>query len=152
MPIARPVIYTLSGCKPGERCVIERTVDGFNTRTEDTGAANDWLVRATRWEARIGANIMFTASHDEAAANSSGRRDALAGWSAPFGGEFAWVTPPVLNLYTRIATEMCAARGILRVTGYESVPGFDLPQMVTQPRELIAGADESRSERVAELT
>ena len=95
---------------------------------------------------------MFTASREEAAANSSERRDALAAWSAPFGGDFAWVTPPVLNLYTRIATEMCAARGILRVTGYESVPGFDLPQMVTQPRELIARADEPRSERVAELT
>ena len=24
-PIARPVIYTLAGCQPGERCVIERT-------------------------------------------------------------------------------------------------------------------------------
>jgi len=58
----------------------------------------------------------------------------------------------VLNLYTRIATEMCAAHGILRVTGYESVPGFDLPQAVTQPREVVAPASESRNERVAELT
>ena len=151
-PVARPVIYTLAGCAPGERCVIERTVDGFNTRTDDTGAANDWLVRAKRWEARIGANIMFTASHDEAAANSSGRREALAGWNAPFGGHFTWVTPPVLNLYTRIATEMCPAQGILRVTGYESVPGFDLPQMVTQPRELVACGEGARPECVAELT
>ena len=66
-PIARPVIYTLAGCKPGERCVIERTDDGFTTRTEDTGAANDWLVRAKRWEGRIGADIMFTCSREEAA-------------------------------------------------------------------------------------
>ena len=57
----------------------------------------------------------------------------------------------MLNLYTRIATEMCAAQGILRVTGYESVPGFELPQMVTQPREIVARADEPRSERVAAL-
>ena len=28
-PIARPVIYTLAGCKAGERCVIERMTDGF---------------------------------------------------------------------------------------------------------------------------
>jgi len=152
VPIARPVIYTLTGCQPGERCVIERTIDGFNTRTEDTGAANDWLVRAKRWEGRIGANIMLTASREEAAARSSERQVALAAWSGPFAGEFAWVSPPVLNLYTRIATEMCAAHGILRVTGYESVPGFDLPQAVTQPREVVAPANESRNERVAELT
>jgi hypothetical protein len=146
------VIYTLTGCQPGERCVIERTTDGFNTRTEDTGAANDWLVRAKRWEGRIGANIMLTASREEAAARSSERQVALAAWSGPFAGEFAWVSPPVLNLYTRIATEMCAAHGILRVTGYESVPGFDLPQAVTQPREVVAPASESRNQRVAELT
>src|SRR5581483_6508018 len=31
-PIARPAIYTLVGCETGERCVIERTEDGFTTR------------------------------------------------------------------------------------------------------------------------
>src|SRR5215469_15114520 len=31
-PIARPVIFTLAGCRPGERCVIERTEQGFVTR------------------------------------------------------------------------------------------------------------------------
>ena len=55
----------------------------------------------------------------------------------------------MLNFYTRVATEMCAARGILRVTGYESVPGFELPQMVTQVREIVAR--EPLAERVAEL-
>lgn len=150
-PIARPVIYTLAGCKPGERCVIERTIDGFDTRTEDTGAANDWLVRAKRWEGRVGASILLTASREEAAIKSSERRDALAAWSEPFAGEFAWVSPPVLNPYTRIATEMCAAQGILRVTGYENVPGVELPQMVTQPHALEAFAAEPRRGRVAAL-
>ena len=42
-PIARPVIYMLAGCHPGERCVIERTPDGFSSRSHDTSAANDWL-------------------------------------------------------------------------------------------------------------
>jgi peptidoglycan/xylan/chitin deacetylase (PgdA/CDA1 family) len=137
-PIARPVIYTLAGCKAGERCIIERTTDGFSTRTEDTGAANDWLVRRHGWEGRIGANIMFTCSHDEAGANSQGRRAALTSWDAPFVGAFDWVTAPVLNLYTRIAVEMCAANGILRVVGYEMMPGFDLPQAVTLPGEVGA--------------
>jgi hypothetical protein len=42
-PIARPVIYVLVGCAYGERCVIERTQDGFATRDYNTGSANDWL-------------------------------------------------------------------------------------------------------------
>lgn len=150
-PIARPVIYTLAGCERGERCVIERTTDGFNTRTEDTGAANDWLVRLERWEGRIGANILLTASREEAAVKSSERRDMLAAWREPFAGGFGWVSPPVLNLYTRIATEMCAARGIMRVIGYEEMPGCELPQAVTQLREVMATTESERSERVAEL-
>src|SRR5262249_33624151 len=43
VPVARPVIFTLIGCERGERCVIERTEEGFTSRVEDTSAANDWL-------------------------------------------------------------------------------------------------------------
>ena len=50
-PIARPVIFTLAGCHPDERCVIERTHDGFSSRVHDTCAANDWLLSMPRWEA-----------------------------------------------------------------------------------------------------
>jgi len=137
-PIARPVIYTIAGRAPGECCVIERTIDGYTTSTENTGAANDWLERRDGWEGRIGANVMFTCSHDEAGANSRTRHAALTSWQAPFVGTFDWITEPVLNQYTRIGVEMCAAAGILRVMGYESVPGFELPQPVTQMREIGA--------------
>ena len=47
-PIARPVIYSLVGCERGERCVIERTEEGFSTRTDNTSAANDWLRKPRR--------------------------------------------------------------------------------------------------------
>ena len=144
-PIARPVIYTLAGCEAGERCVIERTVDGYTTRIEDTGAANDWLAAAEPWEARMGGDKLFVWNYHEAGANSRERREALAAWNEPFGGKFAWVVPPVLNRYTRIAVEMCAAQGILRVTGYETVPGFDLPQPVTLPCEVRAAPAASRA-------
>jgi len=137
-PIARPVIYTLAGCATGERCVIERTIDAFTTRIDDTGAANDWLVRRKGWEGRIGADVMFTCSHDEAGANSQDRHRALTSWHAPFVGSFDWVVTPVLNRYTRMAVEACPARGLLRVVGYESVPGSELPQPVTQMREIGA--------------
>ena len=137
-PIARPVIYTLAGREAGERCVIERTIDGFNTRIEDTGAANDWLERRKGWEGRIGADVIFTCSHDEAGANSHARHATLISWEAPFVGTFEWVLEPVLNRYTRMAIEACAAHGILRVVGYESVSGFEMPQPVTQMREIRA--------------
>lgn len=50
------------------------------------------------------------------------------------------MTPPVLNPYTRIASVMCPARGILRVAGYEVVVPGALPEQVTQVREVTAPA------------
>jgi len=136
-PIARPVIYTLVGCMPGERCVIERTETGARTRTHDTGAANDWLESVPNWEGRLGSDKLLNASYEEAADNSRTRREAFAGWPGRFTGDsFAWVAPPVLNPYTRLAAEMCPARGILRVIGFELAPGDELPQPATLPFEL----------------
>jgi hypothetical protein len=136
-PIARPVIYTLVGCAPGERCVIERTETGVRARTHDTGAANDWLESMPNWEGRLGSDRLLNASTEEAADNSRARREAFAGWPGRFAGDsFAWVAPPVLNPYTRLAAEMCPARGILRVVGYELAPGEDLPEPATLPFEL----------------
>jgi hypothetical protein len=133
VPIARPVIFTLIGCERGERCVIERTEEGFATRDEDTSAANDWMRRAPGWEARVCATRLLTISPAEAAANSNARREALSSWPQSFKhADFAWVTPPVLNPYTRVATEMCPARGILRVGGYETMQGSEYPQPVTE--------------------
>jgi hypothetical protein len=135
-PIARPVIYTLAGCAPGERCVIERTEDGARTREHDTGAANDWLVSAAGWEGRLGADKVFTASYEDASDNSRQRREMLAEWRGDLArANFSWIAPPVLNLYTRLAVEMCPAHGILRAVGYE-LAGGKLPQAVTLPCEV----------------
>src|SRR6185312_184917 len=75
-PISRPVIYTLVGCREGERCVIERTENGARTRDGDTAAANDWLASQPQWEGRIGASKIFTSTFAEAADYSRARRDA----------------------------------------------------------------------------
>lgn len=139
-PIARPVIYVLVGCARGERCVIERTQDGFASRDHDTGAANDWLRRRPSWEARVGAEVLFTRTADEAADNSRTRCDQLAAWPGPFGRQFEWVSPPVLNSQTRLAVEMCPAAGVLRAIGYERAEGQDLPAPVTLTCELAAVA------------
>ena len=136
-PIACPVIYTLVGCYPGERCVIERTQDGFATRNHNTGAANDWLQSGPPWEARVGAEVLFTLTFDEAAKNSRVRRDQLAGWAGAFVGTFEWVSPPVLNSQTRLAVEMSPATGVLRAIGYEQAERHELPEPVTLPCELV---------------
>jgi hypothetical protein len=130
-PIARPAIYTMVGCDHGEKCVIERTRDSFVTRDQDTIAANDWLLSRPSWEARVGAEVLLTRTSEEAADNSRTRREHLAAWSGPFGGEFGWVLPPVLNSQTRVAVEMCPASGVLHACGYEQVDGKELPQPVT---------------------
>ena len=142
VPIARPVIFTLVGCAPGERCVIERTEQGFVTRVDDTVAANDWLQPAKPWEARVAARLLFTASYEEAAARSRARREALGSWSRGFTcADFAWVAPPVLNPFTRCAVQACPARGRLSVVGYEIEDGRDLPLPVTKVRDMTVGAD-----------
>jgi hypothetical protein len=136
-PIARPVIYTLAGCRSGECCVIERTETGSRTREHDTGAANDWIEPHPRWEARIGFSRALTSTFQEAADYSHQRRIALAAWSGELAhSRFAWLTPPVLNPYTRVGIEMCPARGIARAIGYEREPDQDLSQPVTRPREV----------------
>jgi hypothetical protein len=139
VPVARPVIFTLVGCAPGERCVIERTEEGFASRTENTSTANDWLRSAPPWEARVSAAHLVTRTYQEAAARNLARRAALADWSGLFArSPFAWVQPPVLNAMTRIAVEMCPAAGTLRVAGYEPEEGEDLPRQATEIRELTA--------------
>ena len=141
-PIARPAIYTLVGCRSSEACVIERTIDAFATHEGDTSAANDWLERAPHWEARMSAQHIFTRTTEEAAENSRGRRKHLAAWPGEFaGGGFGWVTPPVLNPYTRLAVEMCPARGVLRVVGFEQAASDELPRPATRMCEVAVLAD-----------
>jgi len=140
-PVARPVIYTLVGCERGERCVIERTIDACESRDEDTAAANDWRRPRQPWEARMQTSVLLTRSYEEAARRSRDRHDQLASWTGEFGGgDFAWVVPPVLNSCTRLAVEMCPARGVLRAVGYEKPTGADLPAPATLTRELAAAA------------
>jgi hypothetical protein len=137
-PVARPVIYTLAGCRPGERCVIERTEAEAVTREADTSAANDWLPSRSHWEGRLGVEKFLISSFEEAAGYSRARREGLDGWPGTFGdGSFGWVTPPVLNPFTRQAVEMCAARGIMRVVGYERAAGDALPSPATESCEVV---------------
>lgn len=141
VPVARPVIFTLVGCAPGERCLIERTEEGFATH-EDTVAANDWRRSDPAWEARVGGEILLSATFERAAANSRARREALADWAGRFAtSAFEWVAAPVLNPCTRVAVEMCPRTGRLRVLGYERATRGELPVPATRMCEI---ADDGR--------
>jgi hypothetical protein len=138
-PVARPVIFTLVGCNPGQRCVIERTEHGANIRDNETSAANDWLASTAQWEARVGGGKLLASTFAEAAENSRTRREALANWPGYFARDsFAWIVPPVLNPFTRLAVEMCPATGVLRAVGYELFPGSELPQPATLVTDVSA--------------
>ncbi len=142
-PVARPVIFTLVGCAPHERCVIERTETGFATREDQTSAANDWLQVQPGWEGRIGTRRFLTSTLEEAAGYSRARRESLEAWDGPLSApDFDWVREPVLNPYTRLAVAMCPSSGLLRVTGYDktdpSATAAELPVPVTRPCEIIA--------------
>jgi hypothetical protein len=132
-PIARPAIFVLIGCRPGERCVIERTENDFVSRDDDTVAANDWLRSGLPWEPRVAAEATLTRTSSEAMENSRTRREHIAASSSAFGAdEFGWVSPPVLNSQTRLAVEMCPGTGALRVIGYEPAYGAGLPEPVAR--------------------
>jgi hypothetical protein len=136
-PVARPVIFTLAGLRAGEYVVIERTEFDVHTRHDELGAANDWLETRPQWEGRIGASKVLTSTFEEAADFSRARREGLASWRGSFAREsFGWVAPPVLNPYTRMAIEICPARGVLRVVGYEREAQEELAAPATLPREL----------------
>jgi hypothetical protein len=140
VPLARPVIFTLAGCRPGERCVIERTENGARSYLDQTSAANDWLHCVPGWEARIGSDELFSRSYEEAGQRSRDRRESLAAWNGGFDDDsLGWVVPPVLNKYTRLAVEMCPARGVLRAAGYERAAGDELAVAATLPCEVRAG-------------
>jgi hypothetical protein len=130
-PVARPVIYTLVGRAPNERCVIERAETSFVTREDDTSAANDWVPGRPGWEGRIGVRRFLVSSFADAAGYSRARRETLARWNGSASAiHFDWVTAPVLNPYTRLAVTMSPAAGILRAVGYDAA-GSDLPERVT---------------------
>jgi hypothetical protein len=123
-PIARPVIFTLAGSQPSECCVIERTEESYTTRCDATVAANDWHTSLEPWEARVGGDMVMRCTFAEAMEGSRARCEALAGWNGSFAHDsFGWVAAPVLNRYTRLAVEMCAASATLRVVGYEHRAG-----------------------------
>jgi hypothetical protein len=121
-PVARPVLFLLVGCAPGERAIIER--DGAQVRTYrgETVLANDWQEPRPGWRPRCcGEGLPVE--------NNRRRRAALVAWIDRAAADFGWVTRPVLNGCTRVSVEMSPATGRLLVAGWE--PDGDAVARVT---------------------
>lgn len=126
-PLARPVLYTLTGTAPGEIAVIERTEHEACVLRGTVVVANDWQKPRHGWEARMGY------------VNNEARKKALRATPAD-APAFHWVVPPVLNRMTRLVVEMSAAgAGELLTRGYEPTPWLALPEPATEDFRLRAG-------------
>ncbi len=101
-----PVIFTISGVKPGEGRVIERTETEAWSTDIPVAVANDWI------ECPIGGTV-------RGSENSERRRDLNALMSAPTH-DVDGLTTPVINQGTRMVFVADAATGRMTVAGYES--------------------------------
>jgi hypothetical protein len=128
IPMARPVLISLAGTRPHESCVIEREETAARVIDGPIVVANDWQEPRTGWEARSCGGPFETDSRD--------RRAALAARMADRTRPFAWLAPPVRNWATRIAVEMNAGEGTLRVAGFEPVGGVLPAAQATQVFDL----------------
>jgi hypothetical protein len=111
-PVARPVLFLLVGCQPGERAVIERDGDGVRTYWQDTVLANDWQEPRPRWRPRC-------CGEGPPVENNRSRRAALAAWAGR-GTDVEWVSGAVRNACTRVSVEMSPSTGQLVVAGWEA--------------------------------
>lgn len=126
-PLARPVVFTLTGAAPHEIAVIERTEREARVLRGPAVVANDWQQPRPGWRARMG--------YENNEARKAKLRETPA--SAPL---FDWAVPPVLNHTTRLVVEMSAkGAGELVARGYECAPWRSLPEPATQDFRLADG-------------
>jgi hypothetical protein len=113
-PLAKPVLISIVGVKPGQGCLIEREETEAFVHQGCCCIANDWHPagprRPGRWMSR---GTLIRGPLD-----SERRRTLLEGRAV--SGAFDWLQEPVLNGLTRLAVEASAATGELRVIGYEA--------------------------------
>jgi hypothetical protein len=119
-PICIPVTYTLTGTTPNQGCVIERLESDAMLHEGPVAVSNHWLNGQFRGRECRGRN-----SRPRLAAMRSAMQ------ASPPRSRFGWLTPPVLNRFTRLAAELDAASGGLVVQGWHgSTPQthvLDLP-------------------------
>jgi len=105
-PISSPAIFTLTGLKPNEAAVIERTERGARVHDGRCVAANHWMGHGWRGHSR--------------GVDSAGRARMMACATTDFDTDFPWLAPPVLNPCTRLVMVADAALNRVSARGYEN--------------------------------
>ena len=108
-PIAVPAIFTLTGTKPDEACVIERSETAYAIRELVQGrvcAANHFLSSLNETELGWKARPIDSAGRLAQAVTLAADAKALS-----------WFTPPIANINSRLVLEANAATGALTVMG-----------------------------------
>ncbi len=105
-PLPVPAFFTLSGNKPDEGCVIERTEHAAAVIEAPASVSNHW--RRLRQFGRL-------RGHD-----TVGRLALMERTRDGAGDNFDWVIPPILNGATRLGVIANAAAGTLTVRGWEA--------------------------------
>lgn len=116
--VARPVLFLVTGCKPGQRILIERAGDRSSVHRDHTVAANAWRDQLDGspldgWEPRV-------CGEGPPLENNRGRVEAIARFAARHPSGLQWAQPPVVNSFTRLVVELNAASGELIVAGWEA--------------------------------
>jgi hypothetical protein len=127
-PTARPVLFSLVGTHAGQTCLIERTETGARLLQGPFTVANDWQAPQPGWEPRSCGGPVERDSRD--------RQAKLAAAVGRIAKPFDWLRPPVHNWATRVAVEMSAGDGVLRVLGFEPVGGDRPSVAATHPFDL----------------
>lgn len=125
-PIAAPVIFALAGLHGDEVCIIERQEDEAYVYDGPSAAANAW--QGPVWSGR------------PRGTDSVGRVTQMASLRDGFGAPAGWLSPPILNDFTRLAMVAEPATGRLVAQGFESRRAVTAPlSMGGQKQDWSAG-------------
>jgi hypothetical protein len=117
-PLAVPAIFTLTGARTGEACVIERTEDAFAVRE----LASGHVCAANHFQSSLNETELGWKARPIDSPGRLAQAMELAGESE----DFAWFTPPIANVNSRLAMVANA------VTGGLTVLGVNGPQSATE--------------------
>jgi hypothetical protein len=104
-PLCLPVLFTLSGVRPEEGCIIERT------ETEAIVHVGACAIANAGRSSHLSGRVRGHDNPERRALMERIQRQKLAG--------FDWMVPPILNRFTRLAVQANAAQGSLSALGYE---------------------------------
>ena len=116
-PISTPAIFSLSGVKPTETAIIERSETEARVHEGANVTANHWQAPGWRGHAR--------------GRDSAGRARQMHGVAPELDPIFAWLSPPILNENTRLVMIADAGQGRLVAQGFEKMQAATAPLALT---------------------